>query len=89
MKQKRTVTAIAFSETDSFMATADSLGNIILWDLENKKIVYRLESAVTGPIDSLFFVPGYQLLTTTSSIANSIKQFRINLDDNKTLLQYR
>ena len=33
MKQKKPVTAIAFSETDSLMASADESGNIILWDL--------------------------------------------------------
>lgn len=33
MKQKKSVTAIAFSPTDSFMASADASGNIILWDL--------------------------------------------------------
>lgn len=59
MKMKNAVTALAFSETDSFMVSADAHGNIILWDLENKKIVYRAESAMDAAIDKLFFVPGY------------------------------
>jgi len=42
MKQKKSVTALTFSGSDSFMATGDQSGNIILWDLENKSIVYRL-----------------------------------------------
>jgi WD40 repeat protein len=42
MKQKLPVTAIAFSDTSSLMATGDSSGNILMWDLENKTILYRL-----------------------------------------------
>ena len=33
MKQKRTVTCLGFSEDAPYMASADSLGNVILWDL--------------------------------------------------------
>lgn len=89
MKQKKTVTALTFSPTDSLMASADEVGNIILWDLENKNILYRLESAFNQPIDYLGFVPGFSLITAASSKSNSIKQFRINLDDSKTLTQFR
>lgn len=89
MKQKKTVTALTFSQTDSLMASADEVGNIILWDLENKNILYRLESAFNQPIDYLCFVPGFSLITAASSKSNAIKQFRINLDDSKTLLQFR
>ena len=59
MKMKNAVTALTFSETDSFMASGDAHGNILLWDLENKKIVYRAESAMDSAIDKLFFVPGF------------------------------
>lgn len=89
MKQKKTVTALTFSNTDSLMASADEAGNIILWDLENKNILYRLEAAFIQPIDHLSFVPGFSLLTAASSKSNSIKQFRINFDDSKTLSQFR
>jgi U3 small nucleolar RNA-associated protein 21 len=33
MKQKHSVTALAFNSSDSLMASGDEIGNIILWDL--------------------------------------------------------
>lgn len=89
IKQKRTPTAIAFSSDEGYMATADEIGNIILWDLEKKSIKYRLEGSFNQPIDHLFFVPGLPLLTAASSKSNSIRQFRINPDDSVTLCLFR
>ena len=89
MKQKRTVTALAFSEDAPYMASADEEGNVLLWHLEEKKIIYRLESAISQLIDHLFFVPGFDLLVATSSFSNVIRQFRINRDDAKTLTLFR
>lgn len=89
MKQKRSVSALAFSEGEPYMASADDSGNIILWDLQEKKIIYRMESALSHSIDHLFFIPGLSLLVATSSYANTIRQFRINRDDAKTLTLFR
>jgi len=61
------------------MATADNQGNVVLWDLENKKILYKFEEFIEGEIDSLVFIPGKPLLTVGSSDQNCIKQLRINL----------
>ena len=71
------------------MASGDEQGNIILWELEDKKIIYRLENAISQSIDHLFFVPGIDLLVATSSFSNVIRQFRINRDDAKTLSLFR
>ena len=71
------------------MASADETGNILLWELEQKKIIYRFEGALSHSIDNLFFVPGLPLLIATSSQANIIRQFRINTDDSKTLTLFR
>ena len=71
------------------MATSDALGNVILWDLENKKILYKFEEFIDGPIDSLLFVPGHPIITCGSSAQNCIKQLRINLEDNRILTLFR
>lgn len=42
LKQKKAATAIVFSADSPWMATGDELGNIILWDLQQKKILYKM-----------------------------------------------
>jgi hypothetical protein len=37
------VTALAFSSEQSWMTSGDEQGNVILWDLQNKKILYKFE----------------------------------------------
>ncbi len=71
------------------MASGDSSGNVILWDLANKRILYKFEDCLKGTIDSLLFLPGLPVVTCGSSTANSIRQLRVNLDDNKILSLYR
>jgi hypothetical protein len=61
------------------MATADAIGNVVLWDLENKKILYKFEEFIEGAIDSLLFIPNQPILTCGSSQQNCLKQLRINL----------
>jgi hypothetical protein len=70
------------------MVTGDDKGTIILWDLENRRIVYRMEAAFGGRVDGVFFWGG-ELVGGVSGIENSVKQFRINVDDTKTLQVYR
>jgi len=79
VRQKLTPTALAFSTENSFMASGDSQGNVILWDLENKRILYKLEKCIDGAIDSLIFIPGFPILTCASSASNCIRQVRVNL----------
>ena len=43
IKQKLPVTALAFSNDQSWMTSGDEQGNVILWDLQNKKILYKFE----------------------------------------------
>ena len=89
VKQKLPVTALAFSSQQSWMASGDEMGNVLLWDLDNKRILYKFEECLKGSIDSLLFMPGLPVITCASSIANSIRQLKINLDDNKVLSLYR
>ena len=80
MKQKNEVSAVGFDLSQPYMATGDVTGNIILWDLQNRRIVYRLEDAFNGsPVSHLSFSLSTPLLTAMSQADNSLKQFRINL----------
>jgi len=71
------------------MATSDELGNVILWDLENKRILYKFEKCIDGVIDSLVFIPGIPILTCGSSTVNCLRQLRVNLEDSRILTLYR
>lgn len=42
MKQKSEPKCLAFSSQSPLMASGDHNGNIILWDMENKKILYKM-----------------------------------------------
>lgn len=89
VKQKQTVTSIGFCREEPWMATGDIQGNLILWDLENKRILFKFKDAFTCSVDSILFMPGYPILTAGSSKSNAIKQFKINLDDSKVLTLHR
>lgn len=89
IKQKLAATSLAFSQEQSWMASGDSTGNVILWDLSNKRILYKFDECLKGCIDSLAFLPGLPVLTCGSSFANSLRQLKVNLDDNKILSIYR
>jgi WD40 repeat protein len=89
VKQKLTPSAIAFSVDHSWMATGDEQGNVILWDLESKRILYKFERCIEGAIDSLVFIPGLPVLTCGSAAANCLRQLRVNLEDNRILSLYR
>ncbi len=67
MKLKSPAITIAFCDEEALMATADKEGNVVLWDLEKKKILYKFEEFIAGPIDSLVFIPGHPILTCGSS----------------------
>jgi hypothetical protein len=41
LKVKSPAICIAFCDEETMMATSDATGNVILWDLENKKILYK------------------------------------------------
>ena len=89
VRQKLTAECLAFSSEAPWMATGDANGNVILWDLESKRILYKFEGCFDGAVDSLVFMPGMPVLTCGSSKTNSIKQLRINTDDNKILTLLR
>ena len=41
VRQKMAVSCLAFCEENAWMASGDAVGNVFLWDLENKKILYK------------------------------------------------
>jgi WD40 repeat protein len=85
VRQKLPAQVLAFSSEAAWMASADDQGNVLLWDLQAKRILYKFDHCLNGPIDSLIFMPGLPVLTVASSQANSIRQLRVNLEDNKVL----
>jgi hypothetical protein len=89
VRQKLAAGSLAFSSEAPWMATGDASGNVLLWDLETKRILYKFENCLGGAIDSLVFVPGMPVLTASSSQANAIRQLRVNLDDSKILTLLR
>jgi hypothetical protein len=71
------------------MVSGDESGNVILWDLLSKKILHKFDECLKGVIDSLVFMPGVPVVACGSSVANCIRQLRVNLDDSKVLSLYR
>ena len=41
VKQKQAVSALAFSHDRSWLASSDPEGNVLLWDLQEKRILYK------------------------------------------------
>lgn len=41
VKQKSAATALAFSGDAPWLATGDMHGNVLLWDLDSKSIIYK------------------------------------------------
>lgn len=41
VRQKLTAECLAFSSEAPRMATGDAKGNVLLWDLESKRILYK------------------------------------------------
>lgn len=89
VKQKQQVSALAFSHERSWLASSDCEGNVLLWDLQEKRILYKFENCLSAEIDSLLFLRGVPVLTCASSSANCIRQLRIDVDDSKIMTLYR
>ena len=65
------------------MVTADTQGNLSLWDLE-KRLVQHTISAHPGPLSTLFFVPGKPYFVTSGD-DNSIKIWVIESNEIRLL----
>lgn len=90
LRQKNAPLTVAFSPDAPLMASGDAKGSVILWNLEHKRIAYKMEECVDGKVDSLLFLGGMEgVLTVGSSEVNTIRQLRINFEDNKVLTLLR
>jgi len=77
LKQKTGVTAMSFSRSGRpILATGNSKGSIIFWELQEKRILGKLPHAHQGPITSMLFVPEDALVLSASSTDNCLKQWR-------------
>ena len=73
----------------SLLAVGDDGGQIILWDLENRRLHTALEDPHNGQVHSLFFLPGQPLLISGGS-DNAIKMWLFDsIDGVPRLLKYR
>ncbi|KAJ2182953.1 rRNA-processing protein utp21 [Coemansia sp. RSA 551] len=81
LAQEDRVTALSFRTDDvPMMATANSEGDVALWDLDNKRLMHVLQNAHDGVISSVDFMVGQPLLIT-SSADNSIKEWLFDGND--------
>lgn len=75
------VTSISFrSDGHYIMATGSSLGHIVFWDLEERKVSSQLLSAHEGSVTGMVCLPNEPLLIT-SSPDNTLKLWIFDLTD--------
>ena len=85
-RQSSRVTCIAFrTDGEHIMATASNTGDIVLWDLIEKRLAYSMNSVHKGSIQTCFFYHGMSLLLT-SGTDNSVKQWLFDSMDNSPRL---
>ncbi len=90
LHQEGRVSSISFRK-DGFqiMASANSTGDIAMWDLEKGKVLHVLRSAHTANIPSIHFLNGQPLLLS-AGVDNSIKEWIFDsLDGIPRLLRSR
>ncbi|KAJ1802997.1 rRNA-processing protein utp21, partial [Coemansia sp. RSA 2598] len=81
LSQEGRVTAVSFRTDDvPMMATANSEGDVALWDLNNKRLLHVLQGAHDSNIPAIDFLSGQPLLVT-SSADNSIKEWLFDGQD--------
>ncbi|KAJ1645421.1 rRNA-processing protein utp21, partial [Coemansia asiatica] len=81
LSQEGRVTAVSFRTDDvPMMATANSEGDVALWDLNKKRLLHVLQGAHDSNIPSLDFLTSQPLLIT-SSADNSIKEWLFDGQD--------
>lgn len=54
---KAEIVSLAFSDDGRYVATGDMLGTVILWNVKDKSVVWRI-SAHSGQVNHLVFIPG-------------------------------
>ena len=89
-RQESKVTCISFrSDGEAIMATAGNNGDVFLWDLNEKRLVFTMTNAHKGSIHTCFFYHGMPLLLTSAN-DNSVKQWLFDsLDKSPRLLKSR
>ncbi|KAJ3294723.1 hypothetical protein HK104_003329 [Borealophlyctis nickersoniae] len=90
LKQEGKVTAISFRTDDKhIMATASMNGDIVLWDLDNRKLAHIMKDAHDGAVHTMQFYNGQPILITAGS-DNALKQWIFDsLDGRERLLRSR
>ena len=80
-QQQGPATCISFrTDGEHIMATSNNTGDVYLWDLGSKKLVYTMTSCHKGAINTCFFYHGMPLLLTSGG-DNSIKQWLFDGQD--------
>ncbi|ORX84248.1 WD40 repeat-like protein [Anaeromyces robustus] len=90
VQQEGKVTSITFrTDEEAVMATANSTGDIALWDLLDQRIIHVMKGAHNGSISSIQFL-NYQALLISSGSDNSVKQWLFDSSDGlPRLLKFR
>lgn len=60
------VTSISFNSNENIMATGSTIGHVVFWDLEERKISSQLLSAHDRAVTGLEYLPNEPLLLTSS-----------------------
>ncbi|KAJ2696905.1 rRNA-processing protein utp21 [Coemansia sp. IMI 203386] len=82
LSQEGRVTSVSFRTDDvPMMATANSEGDVALWDLNNKRLLHVIQGAHDSSIPAIDFINNQPLLVTSSS-DNSIKEWVFDGQDN-------
>lgn len=77
LRQKNAVVSMSFSRnTRPLLATGDSKGAMIVWELNEKRILGKIADAHKSRIDTVIFIPGQLTILTNSVGDNSIKQWK-------------
>ncbi|KAG4304068.1 hypothetical protein PORY_002591 [Pneumocystis oryctolagi] len=89
-KQEGKVTSISFrTDGPTIMCSSNDRGDISIWDLSRKRIIYVMYTAHYGSIVKIKFLNGQPLLLS-NSIDNSLKEWIFDSSDNiPRLLRYR
>lgn len=63
------------------MASGSTVGHIVLWDLEEKRVYTQILDAHCGPVSTARFLPNEPLLISSSQ-DNSLKMWIFDKTDN-------
>jgi len=83
LKQTTSVTSLSFCTEAGreILATGCENGEVLIWDLPNKRIQSTVTAHKNLCVSKVFFLPGEPVLTTASGADNSLKQWIFDLDN--------